>query len=197
MESALLTGLGLAAPAGLNAYLPLLILALADRFSTAIELERPYDFLSSNWGIAIITLLLTIEIVVDKVPGIDHANDLIQSAVRPAAGAILAMAATTDIEALNPVVAMLLGLLVAGGVHTAKATTRPTVTLATGGLGNPLVSTVEDVAAAATSVVAIFAPLLVLVFLAAFVAFFVWAFRRLRRFRTLPLPNSASETLRR
>jgi hypothetical protein len=197
VDSALLTGLGLAAPAGLNAYLPLLILALADRFSNEVTLERPYDFLSSTWGIVILTLLLTLEVVVDKVPGADHANDLIQSVIRPAAGGVLAMAATNDAVSINPVVAMILGLLVAGSVHAAKATTRPAVTLATGGIGNPLVSVVEDVVAAATAIVAIFVPLLVLLFLALFVLFLVWAFRRLRRPGGPVLTDSASSTLRR
>ena len=196
MESALLTGLGLAAPAGLNAYLPLLVLALADRLSSAVSLGRPYHFLATNWGIAVIVLLLTIEVVVDKVPGLDHANDLLGSAIRPAAGAIVAMAATSDTN-LNPVAALLLGLLAAGSIHTAKATTRPAVTLATGGLGNPLVSMAEDVVAALTSIVAIFAPILALGFLLLFAAFFVWAFRRLRRLRPPAIPNSTSTTLRR
>ncbi len=196
MESALLTGLGLAAPAGLNAYLPLLILALADRFSSAVTLGRPYHFLTTNWGIAIIIILLTIEVVVDKVPGLDHANDLLGSAIRPAAGAVVAMAATSDTN-LNPVVALLLGLFAAGSVHTAKAITRPAVTLATGGLGNPLVSMAEDAAAAITSIVAIFVPILALGFLALFAAFFLWAFRRLRRLRSPTLPVSTSNTLRR
>ena len=196
MESALLTGLGLAAPAGLNAYLPLLILALADRFSSAITLDRPYDFLASNWGILIITALLTVEVVVDKVPGLDHANDLIQSAIRPAAGAVLAMAAASG-AAINPVVPMILGLLAAGAVHTAKVTTRPAVTLATGGLGNPLLSVVEDLAAALSAIVAIFLPILVVLFLLLFAVFFAWAFRRLRRERPPAIPRSASNILRR
>jgi Domain of unknown function (DUF4126) len=197
VEHALLTGLGLAAPAGLNAYLPLLILALADRFSSAVTLDTPYDFLSTNWGIAIIALLLTVEIVVDKVPGLDHANDLVQSAIRPAAGGILAMAATSDVGSINPVLAMILGLVAAGSVHAAKATTRPAITVATGGIGNPLVSVGEDVVAALSAIVAIFAPLLVLLVLVLFALVFLWAFRRLRRLRGARLPSAVSTTLRR
>lgn len=205
MEHALLTGLGLAAPAGLNAYLPLLVLALADRLSVAITLQRPYDVISSTWGIAIIVFLLTIEIVVDKIPGLDHANDLIQSAIRPAAGAVLAMAAVTALDGSgaadgpNPVLAMLLGLIAAGAVHAAKATTRPAITLGTGGVGNPLVSIGEDFVAAVAAVVAVFAPLLVLVFLLGFLCFVVWAIRRLRRLGVaeLRLPFFTSITLRR
>lgn len=197
MESGLLTGLGLASSAGLNAYLPLLILALADRFSSAVTLERPYDLLSSTWGIAIVTLLLTLEVVVDKVPGLDHANDLIQSAIRPAAGAVLAMAATSDVAALNPVVSLVLGLLVAGGVHTAKATARPVVTLTTGGLGNPLVSIVEDGVAAVASVLAVFLPLAALGFILLAGICLAWAYRRLRRRSPSPPRRSMSTNLRR
>ncbi len=216
MEHALLTGLGLAAPAGLNAYLPLLVLALADRFSDTITLEPPYDLLSSTGAIAVVVLLLTIEVVVDKVPGLDHANDLVQSAIRPAAGAVLAMAVATaaagspagaavvpgggaDAGGLNPVLAMLIGLVTAGAVHAAKATARPAVTLGTGGIGNPLVSVGEDLIAAVAAVVALFAPLLVLVLLVGFLGFVVWSFRRLRRLGPRPgrYPGSASITLRR
>ncbi len=181
MENAFLTGIGLAAPAGLNAYLPLLLLALANRITDRITLDQPYDFLSSGWGIAVITFLLTVEVIADKIPGIDHGNDLIQSAIRPAAGATLMMASTSDGSSLNPVVAMLVGLVTAGSVHAAKATSRPAITLSTGGLGNPLVSLVEDGVALVTGLVAIIAPVLVLVPLVAFFALLLYAYRRFRR----------------
>lgn len=183
MDVALLTGLGLAAPAGLNGYLPLLILALGDRLSSGVELQRPYDALSSTWGIAIVTLLLTIEVVVDKVPGLDHANDLVQSAIRPAAGAVVAMAATSDAASINPVIPLVLGLLAAGAVHAAKASTRPLVTLATGGLGNPLLSIAEDGIAAVAAVLALFLPWVALGFV---VLVGVFGFLGLRRLQQQP-----------
>lgn len=165
VEYPVLTGLGLAAPAGLNAYLPLLIAALVDRFSNRIDLDRPYDFLGSNWGIVILTLLVTFEVVVDKIPGADHINDLIQSVIRPAAGAFLMMAANSDGGRLNPVGAMFIGLVLAGAVHAAKATARPAVTISTGGLGNPVVSLVEDFLCVITSITAVLIPILVPLFL--------------------------------
>lgn len=181
MEYAFLSGLGLAAPAGLNAYLPLLIVALADRFTDAINLDRPYDFLSSTWGIAVLILLVSIEVIVDKIPGVDHLNDLIQSVLRPAAGAFLMMASNSDGGSLNPVVAMLIGLVAAGGVHAVKAGTRPAVTVSTGGLGNPLVSMVEDGVAAVTAIVALVLPLLIPLFILAFVAAAFFGIRSIRR----------------
>lgn len=182
MESAFLTGLGLAAPAGLNAYLPLLIVALVDRFTDVIDLDRPYDFLSSTWGIAILLLLVGIEVIVDKIPGVDHLNDLIQTVIRPAAGAFLMMASNSDGGALNPVLAMLIGLITAAGVHATKAGARPVVTVSTGGVGNPLISMVEDGVAALTSVIALLIPILVPFFLLAFALAVFWGIRALRRF---------------
>lgn len=183
MEYPFLTGLGLAAPAGLNAYLPLLIAALVDRFSSRIDLDRPFDFLSSTWGIVLLTLLVTVEIVVDKIPGIDHLNDLIQSVIRPASGAFLMMAANSDGGALNPVGAMVIGLVIAGAVHAVKALSRPAVTVTTGGLGNPLVSLVEDAVAALTAITAVLLPLVVPLFLVLIILLLLLGLRQVTRLR--------------
>lgn len=182
----ILTGLGLALPAGLNAYIPLLAVAVADRYFGLINLAEPYDVISSPGGIVIILVLLIVEILADKIPLVDHVNDLINSVIRPAAGAVLVMASTDMVNSVNPVVAMLLGLLVAGGVHTLKATVRPTVTATTAGIGNPVISTVEDGVAIGLSIIAIIAPVLIgLVLLAlAVVLFFGFRHWRARRART-------------
>lgn len=187
----LLTGLGLALPAGLNAYIPLLAVALANRYTGLIDLAAPYDMISQPWAIAIIAILLLIEVLADKIPIVDHVNDLIQSAIRPSAGAVLLMASTDTVSRINPVAAMLLGLLVAGGVHTAKTSFRPLVTATTGGVGNPVVSTVEDGAAVALTVVALLAPILIAFVIVALVAAFLMLLRRRRRRRTLPPATQA------
>jgi hypothetical protein len=184
VETAILTGIGLAAPAGLNAYIPLLVLALADRATTHVTLTAPYDALSSNVGIAILVLLLTIEVAVDKIPGLDHANDIIQSIVRPAAGAIVAVASTTGVVAVSPAIMVLLGVVLAGSVNAVKVTTRPAVTLGTAGLFNPVVSILEDIIATVASVVAIVMPFLVLVILALAAVSSILLVRRFRRPRT-------------
>jgi hypothetical protein len=184
METAILTGIGLAAPAGLNAYIPLLALALADRATTRVTLHAPYDVLSSNLGIAILIILLTVEVTVDKIPGVDHVNDLIQSIVRPAAGAIAALAATGGVVAINPAVMVLVGVVLAGSVNAVKVTTRPAVTLGTAGIFNPVVSLVEDAVAVMASLVAIFLPFLVIPFLALFAVSSILLLRRVRRLRS-------------
>jgi hypothetical protein len=105
------------------------------------------------------------------------------------------MAATSSVASINPVAAMILGLLVAGSVHAAKATIRPRVTLATGGVGNPLVSIAEDGAAAISAILAIFVPLAVLVTGGLFAGYVLWAARKHRRGPFPPgTPSSPSRT---
>jgi hypothetical protein len=197
VESPFLSGLGLAAPAGLNAYIPLLVLALADRLSNDVTLEQPYDFISSTWGIVILLLLLTIEIVVDKIPGLDHANDLLQSVVRPAAGAVLLMAATNDEGIINPVVAMILGLGVAGGVHAVKTISRPAVTVSTGGMGNPVVSMIEDGVAIVTSILAVLLPILAVITFVLLAFFVFWSYKMVKRLVKRPPTQPGAANLRR
>ncbi len=175
---AIFSGLGLAGAAGLNAYIPLLLLALAGRLGYA-DLNTPYDALSSNVGIVALLILLAVEVLADKIPGVDHVNDLINTAVRPAAGAVLFLS-SNGAGTLHPAVAAVLGLVSAGGMHALKATGRPLVTATTGGLGNPVVSVLEDIVALVLALLALLAPLLVALLLLALVLLFVLLVRRYR-----------------
>jgi hypothetical protein len=157
--SHLLTGLGLASASGLNAYIPLLIVSLTARFTPWLKLSPPFDILTHDWVIAALVILLAIETVVDKIPAADTINDIFQTFVRPTAGAVLFAASTNTIQ-LNPVIAVILGLVLAFSVHAAKATARPVVTATTAGIGNPVVSLLEDVASAVVAILALIAPVL-------------------------------------
>ena len=171
----LLTAFGLAASAGLNAYIPLLIVALLGRFTTLFTLSPPWDALTSWWVIGALVVLTLIEFFADKAPAVNHVNDAIQTFVRPAAGAILFAASTGAVGGIHPVVALIAGLLVAGGVHTVKAAAvRPAVTMTTGGVGNVPVSFAEDILAALVSVAAIVVPVVMASLLIVLVSLFVW-----------------------
>lgn len=169
---------GLSASAGLNAYIPLLIVALTARYTDLIKLNPPWDTLESGWIIGLLAVLLVIELFADKVPAVNHANDLIQTIVRPAAGAILFAASAQVISEIHPVLAMASGLLIAGSVHAVKSfAVRPVVTATTGGIGNLAVSTTEDVASAVISILAILIPV-ALVLVALIIG--VWILIRIR-----------------
>ncbi len=172
---------GLAAATGLNAYLPLVIVGLLARFTDLIVLKSPWDALTHPAVLVVLGVLLAIEFTVDKIPAVDTVNDVIQTLVRPVAGAILFAASGNVISHLSPVLAMICGLLIAGGVHAAKATARPAVTAGTLGVGNPVVSLAEDVVSGVTTFVAVIAPVLLA---ALAILFAAWIIRRRRKRRT-------------
>ena len=176
------TAFGLSTSAGLNAYLPLLVVALLARFTDLITLTSPWDTLESWWVIGVLAVLLVIELLADKIPAVDTVNDTIQTFIRPAAGAILFAASSGIISDASPVLAMVCGLLISGGVHAAKATARPIVTGTTAGTLNPVVSTIEDIVSLVLTILAIVVPILALVLLAIIIIWFIrWRRRRRER----------------
>ena len=177
MESMLgiFSAFGLSASAGLNAYIPLLVVALMARFANLVKLNPPYDLLSNWWIIGLLVVLSLVEFLVDKIPAIDHINDfVVQTFVRPAAGAIVFAASTNVVTDINPVLALALGLLMAGSVHAVKSVAvRPAVSAATAGVGDVPVSFAEDVTSTTLSVMSIVVPVVVMILV---VLFFTWVF---------------------
>ncbi len=170
---------GLSASAGLNAYLPLLIVALVARFSNLVTLHQPWDVLTSWWVIGALTVLLIIETFIDKIPAVDTLNNIVQTVGRPTAGAILFASQSGVVGEVSPVVACIAGLLVAGTVHTAKTVSRPAITAATGGAGNWVVSLLEDVLVVIGVIVSIILPILMAVLVTMFIFLFgFWWTRR-------------------
>ena len=170
----ILSAFGLSAATGLNAYLPLLIVGLLGRFTDWITLKSPWNLLENTWILVLLAVLLAIETVVDKIPAVDTVNDVIQTLIRPAAGAVLFASGSNVISEISPVAAMVCGLLVAGSVHAAKAAARPMITAGTGGLGNPVVSTAEDVISGVSAFVSVVLPILAAVFIALLLGLVIW-----------------------
>lgn len=167
---ALATALGLSAAAGLNAYIPMLAVGMLDRYTDVVRLPAEFGWLADGRVIVIVAVLLAAEVVLDKVPLVDSVNDAIQTFVRPAAGG--AVFAATDaagrVDATpfmedHPWVGWMLGIAVAFLVHLTKASVRPVVNAGTLGAGAPVVSTVEDIVSLGMSLLALLAPVLVLI----------------------------------
>jgi amino acid transporter len=186
-----LTGTGLAASAGLNAYIPLLIMGMLARFTDAIHLPQGWAWLSNGWVLAILAALLAVEVVADKVPLVDHVNDVAQTVVRPTAGGIVfgagassQTATVTDPGAFfgsHQWVPIAAGVLIAFCVHGVKAASRPVINATTAGFGAPVASTAEDIGSIVMSLFAILLPILVLLGLVLMVSSAVWAVRRRRQ----------------
>jgi len=154
-----LSGFGLSAAAGLNAYIPMFVVGLLIRFDQ-IQVISPYDILGQTPVLIVLGVLLFIETFVDKVPGLDHANDVLQTIVRPTAGALLFAGSVGNITEQKPWIGFTIGLLTAGGVHATKATGRVAVNGATLGTGGWIASILEDIASFFTSIFAIFIPII-------------------------------------
>lgn len=183
--AAVFSAFGLSASAGLNAYIPLLVVALLARFTDLIKLETPWDTLTSWWIIGLLIVLSSIEFFADKVPAVNHVNDAVQTFVRPVAGAIVFAASAQVITDVHPVFSMAAGLLIAGGVHAVKAAAvRPAVTATTGGAGNVPVSIAEDVMATIIAIMAIIIPVIftsMVILITAFIIWLIW--RKMNRTR--------------
>jgi hypothetical protein len=187
---AALTGMGLSAAAGLNAYIPFLVVALVARFTDVLTLPATYAWVESWWAIGIGSVLLLSEVVLDKIPAVDSVNDAVQTFIRPAMGGLI-FAATSAAQQVDssawmadhPWVGIALGVLVSGLVHTGKVAARPVVNLGTGGLGAPVVSTAEDGASVGLSLAALFAPVLCLVALVLLAWVLIAGSLKVRRWR--------------
>ena len=141
----LLTGLGLATAAGLNAYIPLLALGLLSRFTDLVTLPHGWAWLENGWVMTIVAVLLVVEIVADKIPALDSINDAIQTFVRPTAGGIVfgsgtaaQTAAVTDPGAFaqsGQWIPVAIGVVVALVVSLTKSAVRPAANVATAGRG--------------------------------------------------------------
>lgn len=166
---------GLSASAGLNAYIPLLVIALLARFTDLLGLSSPWNALESWWVIGLLLVLLMVEFFADKVPAVNHVNDLIQTFVRPAAGAIVFASSAQVVTDIHPVLSLACGLLVAGGVHAAKSlAVRPAVTATTGGAGNVPVSILEDLVSTVLSILSVVIPVLIAMIAILVTSWLVW-----------------------
>lgn len=188
----ILTGTGLAAAAGLNAYIPLLLMGLVSRFDW-IQLPTGWTWLENEWILVIFGVLFVIEIVADKVPAVDSVNDWIQTVVRPASGGIVFSGgigtSTVAVDDPNTFfssgawIPVVIGIVLALLMSLAKSALRPVANLATGGLAAPVLSTAEDGASIMLTIFAFVAPILVVLMLGAMTVGTIVLIRKLRRRR--------------
>jgi hypothetical protein len=153
-------GFALAATVGLRTFLPLLAAGALARFGY-VDLGHSFEWMSRTPALIVFGSAVAFEVLADKVPGLDHALHLVESFVKPVAGTLVAASLFTN---LDPMMAVVLGLIgggtIAGAVHIAKGTTRAASTAFTGGLGNPILSLLDDVLAVGGIVLAILAPII-------------------------------------
>lgn len=171
--------LAVSTAAGLNAYLPLLLLGLLSRYTDLVDLASPWSRLQEPWVLAAVGALALVDFVGDKVPSIDHALHLVGLAVAPAAGGAAALATAGAVN-VDPGVAALVGVLAALATHVGRTAARPVSTVTTGGVANPVLSLAEDGIAGLLTVLAFAAPVLALLVVVLLALTLIWGVRRWR-----------------
>lgn len=167
-------GFGLAAAAGFRVFVPLLAAAIAAK-TGVIELSPGFLWLASTPALAALATATLLEVGAYSVPWLDQLLDLVATPAAMLAGMLAAASVVVDLPPVLKLGAVLLAGGAAGVTQGATVFTRFKSTTLTGGMGNPVVSTLELVSAVATSVLAIFLPVLTLV---AVLALFVMFTRR-------------------
>ncbi len=157
-------GVGLSVSVGFRVFLPLFTLSLAAYFNVW-ELNESWQWIGSSTALITLGIATVIEIVAYFIPYVDNLLDTIAVPLAALAGTAVMMSTVVD---LSPVVTWSLAIIAGGGTAAAIAgtssTTRLASTATTGGLANPIVSTLETGTAAAMSIVSIFLPILAIVF---------------------------------
>ena len=173
---------GLSAAAGLNAWLPLFAGALLNRLD-AVELAQPFDDLTGTGTLAVLGLLTAADFVGDKIPTMEHVLHAVGTVVAPVSGAVL-FTGQSGVESDFPTIAAaLLGGATAESIHAGRAVIRPVSTATTGGVGNPVLSLLEDAGALVLTVLAFAVPVLAFLLVLALAIAILYGWRRVRKRR--------------
>ena len=179
--TALLTGLGLAAAAGFNAWAVLLLFHGLYLF---LPQEFPGPFaamLGSQTVFAFALVLFLAEFVIDKIPMLDRLWELGNTLMRPVVGALLAIACVSETSALERMGIGLAGATATLAAHVAKSTSRLESTAATRGWTQIALSLAEDVIAVVLAILVFFVPWVTALFLVGLVVVLLAHQARVRR----------------
>ncbi|WP_426060156.1 DUF4126 domain-containing protein [Hymenobacter sp. B1770] len=181
-------GLGLAACSGFRVFVPLLAASMAYHFGY-LTLAAGFVWLGSWTAMLTLAAATLVEIAGYYIPAADHLLDTLTTPTSFVAGTILM---TSALPHLDPTLRWTLGVLVGGGtaglVQTATALLRGASTVATGGLGNPVLATAENALAVGGVAFTLLLPLAAAGVALLFVAFIIsqlgrWRARRRTRAR--------------
>jgi hypothetical protein len=177
--TAIAAGIALAAACGFRVFLPLMATSIAAR-AGYIDPSSGFEWLSSNVALALFGAASVAEVAGYYIPWFDHALDTIASPAAVIAGTVAAAAAFGDVHpALKWSAALIAGGGAAAAVQGGTVATRAVSGGTTGGLGNPVVATVELIASIVMSILAIVLPILALIVT---MVLLVVVFRVVRRF---------------
>ncbi|CAM4261220.1 DUF4126 domain-containing protein [Zobellia nedashkovskayae] len=173
-------GIGLAASVGFRVFLPLFALSLAS-YTGVWELNESWQWIGSFAAVIALGVATLVEIFGYFIPFVDNLLDSFAVPLAAIAGTAVMVSTVAD---LDPVVTWSLAIIAGGGTATAikgaGATGRLASTATTGGLANPIVSTVETGTAVVVATASIFAPVLGVILVIIILVFIFRIYRKLR-----------------
>lgn len=156
-------GIGLSAACGFRVFIPLLVASLAAH-AGHLKLAAGFEWLGSDvavWTFAIATVL---EVGAYYVPWLDNVLDSVATPAAIIAGTVLTASFAGD---MSPFLKWSLAAIVGGGsaglVQAGTVLLRGASTVATGGLGNPVLATAELGGSVGMSLLAIIVPVLAVI----------------------------------
>jgi len=192
MEETLLgicLGIGLSAACGFRVFVPLLVMSLAS-LGGHLTLAPGFQWIGTYPALITFSVATAVEIAGYYLPWVDHTLDTIATPAAIVAGTVITASMVTG---MSPILKWTLAIIAGGGaaglVQGATVVTRAASTATTGGVGNPLVATIELGGAVLTSIAAVLAPVLVVV--ALLLVFLVFGRKLYRKFRTRTAPSPA------
>jgi hypothetical protein len=175
--------LGFSFAAGVNLYATVVILGFAARYEW-VDLPPQYRVFDNNWIIGAAIVLYVVEFFADKIPWVDSVWDAIHTIIRPAGGALIAVASIGHAPPATQAIVALAGAALAASTHLTKAGTRAVANTSPEPFSNWILSVSEDGFAIGLGLLALTYPLaaaiVVLVCLAAIVVFAYWLIRAVR-----------------
>jgi hypothetical protein len=171
-------GLGLAAAAGLRIFVPLVALAIAAK-AGIVPLASGFEWVATTPALIALGTACALEIGGYYIPWVDNLLDTVATPAALIAGMVATASVVTDLPPMVKWAVVLIGGGAAGLTQGASVLTRLKSTATTGGVANPIVSTVELVGAVLTSALALLVPVVAIVLC---LVGCVWAFRRAGRF---------------
>jgi Domain of unknown function (DUF4126) len=135
--------LGFSLTSGVNLYATVAILGLSARYEW-VDLPVQYDVFASDWVIGLALLLYAVEFIADKIPWVDSMWDSVHTFIRPAGGALVAVATLGEASPSLEIIMGLIGGTVAAGSHFTKASTRVAANASPEPFSNWALSLMED-----------------------------------------------------
>lgn len=163
MEQSLVSvflGLGLSAATGFRVFVPLLVINLAAR-GGVLELSPKFGWMESSAAMIAFGAATLLEVVAYYVPWLDNLLDTVATPAAVVAGMVATASVVTGMDpALRVVLAIIAGGGLAGAVQMTTASGRQISSVATAGLGNPILSTLELAGSLGLSLLSVLAPII-------------------------------------